>query len=255
MTNSLFEQLRGCRRAALTLAVLALIPAASFAGDKFPGILKDRGLGDRVGPPLAYQQWSANWYQWAFSMPLNHSPLFDTADCKTGQAGSVWFLAGAADGQPKSRNCTVPSGTSLFFPLINAEFSDLEQFGNTDRELRSQAQSAGNLILTDANKLFATLDGVPILNLAQYREESPLFNFGPLPPNNMITYFCVQQGEGCPAAPAGAKGISVADGVYLMLSPLSPGTHTLRFHAELDLSQFNAPNFKQDITYHLTVTP
>ena len=155
----------------------------------------------------------------------------------------------------QKQELSVPSGTSLFFPLINAEFSDLEQFGNTDRELRSQAQSAGNLILTDANKLFATLDGVPILNLAQYRVESPLFNFGPLPPNNMITYFCVQQGEGCPAAPAGAKGISVADGVYLMLSPLSPGTHTLRFHAELDLSQFNAPNFKQDITYHLTVTP
>lgn len=241
-----------CLPAALT--VLTLLPLVSFAGVPAPGIMKDLGHGNSVGLNLAYQQWSADWYQWAFSLPIDHSPLFDIADCSTGQAGSVWFLGGSADGLPKTRSCTMPSGTALFFPLINVECSDLELNGTTDRELRSCAQVGGNLILTDPTKLNATLDGVPIVNLSQYRVESPLFNFGPLPANNFIAYFCTVQGEGCPPPPAGAKGISVSDGVYLMLLPLSPGVHTLHFHAELDLSQFNVPNFKQDITYRLTVT-
>ena len=114
----------------------------------------------------------------------------------------------------------MPSGTALFFPLINAECSDLEGNGSTDRELRSCAQADGNLILTDPTKLNATLDGVPIPNLSQYRVESPLFSFGPLPANNFIAYFCTVQAEGCPPPPAGTKGISVIDGVYLMLLPL-----------------------------------
>jgi hypothetical protein len=61
------------------------------------------------------------------------------------------------------------------------------------------------LILTDPIRLNATLDGVPIVNLSQYRVESPLFNFGPLPANNFIAYFCTVQGEGCPRPPPEPK--------------------------------------------------
>src|SRR5690242_15482225 len=39
-----------------------------------------------------YGEWSARWWQWAFSLPVDHHPLFDTADCSAGQSGPVWFL-------------------------------------------------------------------------------------------------------------------------------------------------------------------
>src|SRR5438067_362973 len=65
-----------------------------------------------------YGEWSAEWWQWAFSLPVDQHPLFDTADCSEGQSGPVWFLGGtfvATDlgsgvflGQA-DRTCTIPA--------------------------------------------------------------------------------------------------------------------------------------------------
>ena len=32
-----------------------------------------------------YADWSERWWQWAYSLPTTHNPLFDTADASTGQ--------------------------------------------------------------------------------------------------------------------------------------------------------------------------
>jgi hypothetical protein len=198
---------------------------------------------------LSYGEWSARWWQWAFSLPVDHSPLFG-ADCSAGQTDHVWFLPGAEVGGPTPRqDCTIPPGTALFVAIINAECSNLEGLGKTEAQLRSCADSDGSLI--DPNSLSASLDGQPLTNLSRYLVESPLFFFGPLPKDNLITYFCVAQAEGCPAAPAGSIGYSVGTGVYLMFSPLSVGTHLLHFHAEFAVS----PPVVFDTTYHLTVQP
>jgi hypothetical protein len=37
----------------------------------------------------SYGQWSPRWWQWAFSMPIDLHPLYDTADCSTEQSGSA----------------------------------------------------------------------------------------------------------------------------------------------------------------------
>jgi len=196
---------------------------------------------------LSYGEWSARWWQWAFSLPNDRSPLFGTAACSAGQSGLVWFLPGAAVGEPGPRqDCTVPFGRSLFVALINGECSNLEGSGTTEAELRSCADSIGTLI--DPNSLVATLDGQPITGLSHFQVESPLFFFGPLPKNSLIEYFCVDQGEGCAAPPAGTIGYSVGAGVYLMFAPLSLGTHTLYFRAAIP-----AANYFIDTTYHLTV--
>jgi hypothetical protein len=50
-------------------------------------------LNPHVAPPnsrphgKSYAEWSARWFQWANSLETTHSPLFDTADCSTGQKG------------------------------------------------------------------------------------------------------------------------------------------------------------------------
>jgi hypothetical protein len=142
----------------------------------------------------------------------------------------------------------VPASKALFVAIINAECSNLEGSGTTEGELRNCADFIGTLI--DQGSLRASLDGNPLTNLSHFQVESPLFQFGPLPNNNLITFFCVAQGEGCPAAPAGSIGISVGVGVYIMLNPLSVGTHTLQFHGEIP-----AASFVVETTYHLTITP
>jgi hypothetical protein len=49
----------------------------------------------------------------------------------------------------------------------------------------------------------------------------------------------------------GVYGPSVDDGIYLMVSPLRPGLHTIRFTSASQGSW--AGDFALDVTYHLTV--
>jgi hypothetical protein len=234
--------------------LLPLAAAILLSGLVLCAVAKDNGSQENPGvlPPnskphgLSYGEWSARWWQWAFSLPTDAHPLFDTADCSAGQTGHVWFLGASfspSDGEHgwtvaiATRDCTVPAGTALFFPIVNAEASTLEGNGTSDAELRAAVQSFQDL----ATNMSAEVDGVAIRNLDAYRAQSPLYTFGPLPDHN------IPQNWGLDA-PAGTTSLSVADGVYVMLAPLSVGQHTIHFHAEV-------PDFLflLDITYNLTV--
>jgi len=215
---------------ALSLAVLA--PPAQAANGN-PGVLPVNSNPNG----RSYGEWSAAWWQWALSIPTTVNPLLDAtgADCAQGQSGHVWFLAGVfnVSGQA-TRSCTIPSGTALFFPLINAECSNLEPppfFGSNEAELRSCANAFS------FTNLQASIDGVSLTNLPSYEIDSPLFTFT-LPADNILGI-----------APAPTSGMSVGNGVYLLLAPLPVGEHTLKFGGT------DSSGFTLDITYHLTVVP
>jgi hypothetical protein len=85
-----------------------------------------------IAPPeslpggLSYQEWNAEWWQCAWSIPLTMNPLFDATgvDCAVNQSrsGPVWFLAGTSgfNGLNNAmRNCVVPAGKMIFFPIVN----------------------------------------------------------------------------------------------------------------------------------------
>ena len=194
----------------------------------------------------SYGQWSAEFWKWAFSLPVDHHPLFDTADCSYGQSGKVWFLGASFSPSVTTggdviafatRDCTVPAKTALFFPIANAEASTMEGNGETLAELSAAAKGFQDL----ATNMSCEIDGVPVKDLDSYRVQSPPYVFGPLPENN------IPQAWGL-GTPAGTTSLSVADGVHLLLPPLSVGKHTLHFHAEVP--EFH---FYLDITYNLTV--
>lgn len=178
---------------------------------------------------MTYGEWSAKWWVWAYSMPVDHHPLYETADCSAGQLGKVWFLGGTytassfpggAEGS-FNRTCTVPTGTALFFPIINSEAATLEGDGEGYEALLAKVTYYQNA----ATDLYATIDGVPIQNLQSYRVQSPLFQYGPLPPNNIPC----NNGFGLCEDLTGKTSDFVADGVFLMLPPLSVGTHEIAF--------------------------
>jgi hypothetical protein len=60
------------------------------------------------------------WVRWAESLPWLDGPIKDQTGehCADGQDGPVWYLAGTAGG-PVVRQCDIPAGKQLFFPLIN----------------------------------------------------------------------------------------------------------------------------------------
>jgi hypothetical protein len=243
-----FVLLDGARAGA---AVFASSPEPSSHGNINPDIysVQSRPFG------RTYAEWSAAFWQWDFSLPADHHPLTDTADVSAGQSGHVWFIGGTfttvQNGTTVTgvadRTVTIPSGTALFFPLVNAEDSLLEEAaagnpGATVDDLRAAAQNLADHI----TGLFATVDGKDVLDLPAYRAQSSAFTVGPLPENNLL------------GAPAGTTTTAVADGYYLMLKPLSVGEHTLHFGGSAVFTQAQDGfdfTFKLDITYHITVAP
>jgi hypothetical protein len=238
----------------IILAIMLMNIPSTFARNTNPGILPP--YSSAYG--MSYGKWSAKWWQWNYSMPVDAHPLYDTADCSAGQSGKVWFLGGTTTATTDlngdqiwlaERYCTVPTGTALFFPIINSEAATLEGDGVGYEALRSKAEFYQN----HAVDLEATIDGVEVKNLNKYRVKSPLSVYGPLPPNN------VPLNNGFLDAVAGATSDFVADGVFLMVSPLPVGEHVITFKGKAVFAIADGDPFdfifNLDGTYHITVEP
>lgn len=192
-----------------------------------------------------YGEWSANWWQWLESQ--NFTPLTEQGkvDCSKGQQGHVWFLAGTDGSDPIERECTVPKGKLLFFPLVNAEFNNAPDettcedgpLGGpcTEDEKRVildgiMSDNTPGLLNSRACNLESTVDGIPTLfsGFATARTQSPPFPF-------------LDDQE------------TVSDGFWVMLS-LPEGQHTLHFKGALCDLDTNLPIFEVDVTYNLNVS-
>jgi hypothetical protein len=88
--------------------------------------------------------------------------------------------------------------------------------------------------------LTAEVDGRTLHNLTSYRAVSPLFDFTAVPGNVF----------GIPSVLTAA----VADGFWIIVTPLSAGTHTIHFTAHVPFLDLGF-TFDLDQTYRLTVQP
>ena len=148
------------------------------------------------------------------------------------QSGSVWFLQGGNGDQ--ERYNTMPAGTFLLCPL----FIYLNDYPCPDPDFHpAPGQSMEDFLTEGARAIIdgitppsMEVDGVAINNTTSYRATSKLFIFtGDL---------SMQAFDGCVT---GSPQVGVSDGYLVLLKPLTPGAHTLRF------SGFG------DIVIHLTV--
>jgi len=238
LTNHSFKTLLGV---AICNALVTLISPSATAQTINPGILDPTNTFEGK----SYGDWSAAHWQWLYSLPVDKNPLFDTADVSVGQMGDVWFLGGTYTTTTDTngvtygtavRDCVIPQGISLFFPLIDAESSIAEGNGTNYAELLANSQD----IINGADNLSCTIDGQTMQGLTNYRASSDLFTWGPLPTNNVF---------GDPINfPAGTTSQAVSDGYFLLVQPLSPGDHSIHFTG-------GVPGFQLDITYNITVTP
>jgi hypothetical protein len=210
--------------ACLLLAVL-LAASPAVAQPSEPKVL-DKTFG----------QWSALWWQWAYSIPKSSNPMIDPtgAFCDVGQEGPVWFLAGVLWGGTAERTCTIPQGKYILFPIANSAWvnSVWDDPNNTEWDYRQYANDFLGPAL--GGDLEATLDGVPVVfnpKTPIVRSQSPIFT-AVFPFDNIFD-----------ADPAGLSDFpAVSDGWWVMLPPLSPGPHELRFRA----------GTAQQVIYHLT---
>jgi hypothetical protein len=159
-------------------------------------------------------------------LSISGNPL-DRCDLGT---RDVVFLAGTTGGTA-TRSCTIPAGTSILVPLINVECSTVEGNGDTPAELRACARGFAEQF----SDLSLTIDGVAIADLQRFRVHSPVFQFTAAKDNVF-------------GVPAGTAR-SVADGFWVLIRPLSPGTHTISFGGA-----YPPGGFTTFVTYTLTVT-
>jgi hypothetical protein len=213
---------------------------------------------DSVYDGHTYGGWSARWWQYVLSQPASSNPLLDAtgAGCGVGQSGPVFFLVGSDIGPVNRTQCVVPAGKALFFPLVNgldvhvpcsALNPSICDTQNTDQLIWNDLENTAGFTISS---LYAKIDGVPVSNLdaatTPYRACA-----GPVSRCSAPSFSLTFPADNFFGIPAGTYSPAVADGVYLLLAPLTPGAHTITFGGTA--SDFGN-SFSQNITYHLTVS-
>ncbi len=185
-----------------------------------------------------YGELSAVWWQYVFEIPLDNNPIFDAtgANCNFGQSGGVFFLVSTSGGSATRKECRVPAGKILFFPLLG--FARFKEVTDPQPEVSLRAVIKG--FSKSTRELQANIDGEDI-SISMDPDATPLLTLSPAgfftvtaPVNNVF--------GGIP----GQSYDIVSDGFYLMVAPLSPGAHTIKFGGV-------SRNFAANVTYNLFV--
>jgi hypothetical protein len=172
-------------------------------------------------------------------MPDDKNHPFNDAtgvNCARNQAGPVWFLVGSSG--HAVRSCTIPHGKAILFPTINNECSTAEDPTlKTESDLRNCAVSNASYF----KNFEVTIDGTPLKGIEKYNVVSQVSNVTFPSDHPMFT-----------AHPGPSQSVSA--GNWVLLGPLSPGTHEIHFKGQsIDFTGVATHNFAQDGTYHLLV--
>ena len=227
----------------------AAVQGAGGASAGIGGAGSDIEMLDPAQPHFekSYAEWAIVWWQWVFAQPGTSNPVFDRTGlfCRNGQdpASPVFFLAGNAGGTTERSECTVPANKALFFPLVNvavdnATTKDPAQVATTDK-LRLIANAFLASIVE--SELTVTIDGQPVSGLARGKEGPSQFTYV-LPANDNF-----YSARGVPGL-SGTIDPSFTVGYWVLLPPLMPGNHDLKFGGH----STGPPNFLVNVTYHLT---
>jgi len=256
------ERLRAGRAVLLAVVGVLVLSSSALAG-------KGSSLNTGVVPISSglYPNLSVEWWQWAYAQPVTPNnpattnPLVDTTGVAAHNdqpAGNIFFLAGLIGSNTGlvasvERTITITSDKQLFFPLLNAE-SDNVSSPPTNFTV-AQLRQFNDFFVSQVTSLYVTLDGIPLAIPNSFRVISPVFNYT-LPPNNppgsVNLYYYLTGGS---FLVTGLQTPAVGDGFYVLLQPLTPGQHLLRFGGSTQTEdQFGNPAlFSLNVTYHITV--
>jgi hypothetical protein len=227
--------------AAVLAAALALAASSAVAMKAPPQ--KVRSAQSDVFPPsshpfgMSYATWSAAWWEFTLQIP-NFDPAAEghPPNCRPSADKHVYFLVGIFS-PTAQMDCVLPAGTALFLPVLNVDCSSLEAVpfhGKTAKEQRACATG----VFDGARDIAAEIDGRAVPKPLRFRVVSPQFSIGPLPVDNRL------------GVDPGNPGTGVADGVYLMVKPLSVGDHTIHI-----TGAFPDLEFSLDTTIDIVVSP
>jgi len=235
------------RARVIALTVLMLIAVVGSQALTKPATKKN----PPVIPPTAnyngasFAEWNVRWWQWCFGLPLQGHPLYD-GPASAGQSGQVWFLGAIVwpsdqtpPPGPYKRTIKVPSGTALLFPILNGELNFAEVPSATSvEELRAMLDDFFGCLTED--NMYATVDGAAVENILAYRAITEEFTLD-VPDGSILEDQGYVTGA-CEIYPV------VGDGYYLIVPPMSVGTHKITFGAKVG-------TWTLDVEYTVNVLP
>lgn len=186
-----------------------------------------------AGPPTiveAQSLWTAEWWQWLDRMGSVPTLEEGAVDCSAGQSDSVWFLAGVADGRPRSRSCTIPLGKTLLVPIFTTIFYNAPGESYSVEEKRTFLDE------------FYSNDVPGEVNTELCRSEIFINNI-PFESVRLVS----------PTFEALNDPEAIADGIYLAFQP-ALGINQLHFVGEVCAFGTSNAVYSVDVTYKLNVT-
>lgn len=222
--------LSACSR--VLLALFLTSASGAVADPVGPLLPPDSLVADR---DLAW--YAQDWWQWAFSMPTDQSPIRDTDGrlCGVNQDGPVWYLAGGFGTARIDRTCTVPADRYIFFPIINTVVTTAPGQARTCEEVRTEAAQNNDRYV----HLMVEIDGVRIPDLQQTR----------IAPTTCFDL----AGRASPDLEPRPFYPTATDGFWVMLPPLPRGDHRLEFRAFYTHPDSPGGNAVQNISYDLVI--
>jgi hypothetical protein len=171
---------------------------------------------------LSYGEWTVKWWQWILSTPKSCNPLIDQSGENAAinqPTEHVWFLAGKLGSEDKNfpfRNCSIPAGRSILFPVINCEANPIEY-----PELKTK-EAIIDHVVKDENTIVektCSLNDMP-LEVQRVKSDPEIFEVT-LNDDNVYNV-------------DGGKTSASADGYYCFLKPLDPGEYKLSFRGSCE---------------------
>ena len=214
-----------------------------------------------VIPPSAlpygysYEEWSAKWWQWSLGLSTKNMEDVGKPDICSGPASIVRFLGGVYGYGTNivTRKITIAEGTPLFLTVLSVNDDNTACPGPFGTSTAAQITAADvgywDSIATETT---CTIDGVTVDGMENptnsiYDVVSPAFSYTTAEKDNDLILI---EGEDC--IPGGMTIYpAVADGVYLMLSPLKPGHHTIKYVGVG--GPLSAPTIDDEATYEIEV--
>jgi hypothetical protein len=189
-----------------------------------PGSIPVIGGAHRFAPKHADL---IGWMRWAMAEPSFSGPIADQTGelCGDGQDGPVWYLAGTFGGSVE-RECDIPAGKQLAFPLVNSWCVFPSEFYADDEAI------AADLPLMEAwyanhyaniCSLTLRLDGedlIPSMETMVDKLYIPVMD--PFEIDLHEDHWASQWF-------AGGEMPAIGVGYYARLQPLTPGDHVLEF--------------------------
>jgi hypothetical protein len=178
---------------------------------------------------LTYGQWTVKWWNWALSIPKENNPVVDD----TGKYANVsqndpnvFFLAGTFGGATVQRQCTVPDGRAVLFPVINYHVNRI-----MDPQLITETEMVEEVIKDqdDIINLEATIDGKRI-PFYRVRSDPSVFPLTISP--DLISTLSPDLIETKKEIPKGKDAMiceAASDGYWIFLKPFAKGEHKIFF--------------------------